>query len=114
MSAPLRCGVCPGLTQPMATGDALLARITPAGATISCDAFRALCAAARRCGNGVMEVTSRGSVQIRGLMETSPKRLAAVLGTIEMAFCKGHPILNKPQPGAVPDEALATAIMPAS
>ncbi len=113
MSAPLRRGVCPGLSQPMATGDGLLARITPAGATISCDAFQALCAAARRCGNGVMEVTSRGSVQIRGLTETSAKRLAAVLGTIEIAFCEGPPILNNSLAGLDPDEVLDTGVMAA-
>jgi len=46
----------------MATGDGLLARIRPTGETISCAAFAALCAAARSCGNGVIEITSRGSV----------------------------------------------------
>jgi precorrin-3B synthase len=94
----------------MATGDGLLARITPTGATISCDAFRALCAAARRCGNGVIEVTSRGSVQIRGLTETSAKRLAAAVVRIDVAFCEGPPILNAPLAGLDPGEVLDTSI----
>src|SRR5260370_38402398 len=113
MNAPLRRGVCPGLSQPMVTGDGLLARITPTGATISCDAFRALCAAARRRGNGVMEVTSRGSVQIRGLLETSAKRLRDVPGAIEMAFCDGPPILNNHLAVLDPDEVLDTDVLAA-
>ncbi|MBV8321379.1 MAG: precorrin-3B synthase, partial [Hyphomicrobiales bacterium] len=66
MNAHLRRGICPGLSQPMATGDGLLVRLTPTGTTMSCEAFAALCTAARNCGNGVIEITSRGSIQIRG------------------------------------------------
>ena len=43
----LRRGACPGLSAPMATGDGLFARLTPAGSTIALDAFAGLCAAAR-------------------------------------------------------------------
>ena len=47
MNAPFRRGACPGLSQPMPTGDGLLVRLTPTGATIRPEAFIALCAAAR-------------------------------------------------------------------
>src|SRR5262249_15918568 len=77
VNAHLRRGTCPGLSQPMATGDGLLVRLTPTGTTMSCEAFVALCTAARNCGNGVIEITSRGSIQIRGLTEDSVKRFAA-------------------------------------
>ena len=110
MNAHLRRGVCPGLLQPMATGDGLLARITPTGETISCDAFRALCTAARECGNGVIEVTSRGSVQIRGLTETSVEGLVSALGRIEVPLCEGPAILNNPLAGLDPDEVLDTSV----
>jgi precorrin-3B synthase len=106
VNAHLRRGACPGLSQPMATGDGLLARITPTGAVMPCQAFAALCAAARSCGNGVIEITSRGSIQIRGLTERSTRRFAAAVGRIELAFCEGPPVLINPLAGLDPDEAL--------
>ena len=63
---PHRRGACPGLSTPMQTGDGLLVRLLPTG-TIPLAAFAALCHAARAHGNGVIEVTSRGSIQVRGL-----------------------------------------------
>ena len=109
MNAPLRRGACPGLSQPMPTGDGLLARITPTGETISCMAFAALCAAARSCGNGIIEVTSRGSIQIRGLTEASSRGLAAAVGRIEGPFCDGPVVLNNALSGVDPEEALDTS-----
>ena len=61
-----RRGACPGLSAPMPTGDGLLVRLLPIG-TIPLAAFAQLCAAARREGNGIIEVTGRGSIQVRGL-----------------------------------------------
>ena len=61
----LRRGACPGLSAPMQTGDGLLVR-TRAGGPIPRAASRAL-RAARRHGNGTIEVTARGSLQVRGL-----------------------------------------------
>src|SRR4029450_997224 len=90
----------------MATGDGLLARMTPTGAPTSCQAFAALCAAARSCGNGVIEITSRGSLQIRGLTENSAQQFATAVGSIEVPFCEGPPVLINPLPGLDPDEAL--------
>jgi precorrin-3B synthase len=106
VNAHLRRGACPGLWQPMATGDGLLARMTPTGATMSCQAFAALCTAARSCGNGVIEITSRGSLQIRGLTESSAQRFATAVGRTEVAFCEGPPVLINPLAGLDPDEAL--------
>jgi len=106
VNAHLRRGACPGLSQPMATGDGLLARIRPTGATISCAAFAALCAAGRSCGNGVIEITSRGSLQIRGLTESSAQRFATTVGRIDIAFCEGPPVLINSLAGLDPDEAL--------
>jgi precorrin-3B synthase len=65
-----RRGFCPGLSRPLPTGDGLLVRIAPIG-TIALDAFAALCGAARAHGNGIVEVTARGSIQVRGLSADS-------------------------------------------
>ena len=109
MNAPLRRGACPGLSHPMPTGDGLLARIVPTGATMSCAAFAALCAAARRCGNGIIEVTSRGSIQIRGLTEASSRDLAAAVAGIEVPFCEGPAVLSNALAGFAPEEVLDTS-----
>jgi len=111
VNAHLRRGLCPGLSQPMATGDGLLVRLTPTGATMSCEAFAALCTAARNCSNGVIEITSRGSIQIRGLTEASVKSFAAAVAEIDLAFGEGPPVLSDPLAGLAPQEAVdASAI----
>ena len=79
MTAPHRRGACPGLSAPMPTGDGLLVRFMPAE-DIALEAFVALCAAARAHGNGTVEVTARGSLQIRGL---TPKALSGVTHSIQ-------------------------------
>ena len=59
-------GACPGLSAPLVTGDGLLARLMPAG-PLPLDAFIGLCQAARTHGNGTMEISARGRLQVRGL-----------------------------------------------
>ena len=76
MNAPLRRGSCPSLSQPMPTGDGLLARITPTGATISCAAFAALCAAAHSCGNGI----DRGYIARKHSDPRTDRSLVATIG----------------------------------
>jgi precorrin-3B synthase len=93
----------------MPTGDGLLVRLTPAGATIRPEALMALCAAARSYGNGVIEITSRGSIQIRGLTEVSAQRFAAAVGAIDMALSDDPPVLCDPLAGLDPAEVLDAA-----
>jgi precorrin-3B synthase len=95
----------------MPTGDGLLVRLTPAGPTIRPEALMALCTAARSCGNGVIEITSRGSIQIRGLTEVSVQRFAAAVGAIDMALSDDPPVLCDPLAGLDREKVLdATAI----
>ncbi len=54
----------------MPTGDGLLARLSPTG-PLPVAHVVALCDAALEHGNGVIEVTQRGSLQVRGLSGTS-------------------------------------------
>src|SRR5580704_8923206 len=89
---PHRRGACPGLSAPMTTGDGLLVRLLPIG-TIAPDAFAGLCVAARQHGNGIIEVTSRGSIQIRGLSAASAPRFAAAVAALGIAAEDGIPVL---------------------
>lgn len=84
MNVPLRRGTCPGLSAPMQTGDGLLVRMLPHG-TISLETFAALCTAACRHGNGVVEITARGSIQVRGLSPASAPRFAAAIAVLRIA-----------------------------
>jgi precorrin-3B synthase len=99
MSAPLPRGACPGLSAPMPTGDGLLVRLAPTDA-LPVDAFIALCAAARHHGNGVMEVTARGSLQIRGLTPRSVPLFAVEVARLGIAASDGVPVLTNPLPDA--------------
>jgi precorrin-3B synthase len=106
MSTPLtstydiasRRGICPGLSRPLPTGDGLLVRILPTG-TIALDAFAALGALARTYGNGIIEITARGSIQVRGLSADSAPRFAAEITTLGIAAEDGVPILCNPLAG---------------
>jgi precorrin-3B synthase len=96
MNAPLRRGACPGLSTPMQTGDGLLARLTPASGTIPLDAFANLCAAARTHGNGIVEITTRGNIQVRGLSPTSAPNFAAAMAISGVEGNDGVPIIADP------------------
>ncbi len=60
-------GWCPTVHRPMPTGDGLLARVKPFGGRLSATAALALAEAAGSYGNGVLELTGRGNIQVRGL-----------------------------------------------
>jgi precorrin-3B synthase len=99
MDRSMRRGACPGLSAPMATGDGLLARLTPAGSTIALDAFAGLCGAARTHGNGIIEITSRGSIQVRGLSAASAPLFAAEVASLGIEASDGIPVVTDPLAG---------------
>ena len=99
----LRRGVCPGLSAPMPTGDGLLVRLMPTG-TIPLSAFKHLCAAARRHGNGIVEVTGRGSIQVRGLNAASASRFAEAITALGIAAKDEIAVLSTALAGLDPKE----------
>jgi len=112
MNAPMRRGACPRLAAPMPTGDGLLARLAPVG-TVGLDALAGLCRSARRHGNGVLEITSRGSMQIRGLTPASAARLADDVAALDIDTVDGVPVIAGPLSGLDPAET-ADASEPAA
>jgi precorrin-3B synthase len=98
-----RRGACPGLADPLPTGDGLLARFAVTRA-ISLDRFAALCAAARTHGNGIIEITSRGSIQVRGLSAGSAPIFAAAVEALDIADAAQGRVLSNPLAGLDPDE----------
>ncbi len=110
LAAPSPRGACPGLSAPMPTGDGLLVRLIPIG-TIPLAAFGALCAAARAHGNGVIEITSRGSIQVRGLTAASAPSFASAVAALGIAAEDGVPIHCNPLAGIDADEIFDAAAL---
>jgi precorrin-3B synthase len=76
----------------MQTGDGLLVRLVPA-APIALDAMVGLCAAARRHGNGTIEVSARGSLQVRGLTPRSAPLFASAVAELSIAAQDGVAVI---------------------
>ena len=90
-------GACPKLAAPMPTGDGLLARLVLAG-PMSLRALAGLCTAARTHGNGTMEISARGSLQIRGLTPVSAPLFANAVSVLGIDISDGVPVLADPLP----------------
>jgi precorrin-3B synthase len=84
---------CPGLSAPMPTGDGLLVRFVPI-APMRIDRFALLCAMARRDGNGTLEISARGSLQVRGLTEASAPDFAMTMGALGIGTADGRVIAS--------------------
>lgn len=77
--SPLIKGWCPGAWRPMATGDGLLVRVRPPLGQLSREQVVALCEAAETFGSGLIELTSRANLQLRGVTDASWPPLTAFL-----------------------------------
>ncbi|WP_250477439.1 MULTISPECIES: precorrin-3B synthase [unclassified Caballeronia] len=64
-----RAFACPGLMRIVPARDGGLARLRLAGGVSSAHAARAVARAARECGSGVIEVTNRANLQLRGIRD---------------------------------------------
>ncbi|MCF6199955.1 MAG: precorrin-3B synthase [Hyphomicrobiaceae bacterium] len=91
-SSKLR-GDCPSLHRPMVTGDGLLARISPVAGRMTPQQLEALGQAAQTFGNGQMEISTRGNLQIRGLSTHSHDGLVKVVETADIDVSASVPIL---------------------
>jgi precorrin-3B synthase len=112
ISSSRRRGACPGLSAPMPTGDGLLVRLMPTG-TMSLAAFSALCTAAQEHGNGIVEITGRGSLQVRGLNAASAPRFAEAVAALNIAVADGVPVLSGALAGLDPEEILNSGVFAA-
>jgi precorrin-3B synthase len=108
--APGQRGWCPGVRRPMETGDGLLARVHPPGGILTAAQARCLADAAAAHGNGLLDVTARGNVQIRGVRPDGYEALLTRLDAAGLAEpnCDGPPRLTllSPFAGIDPDERI--------
>ncbi len=104
VAASLVRGACPTVAVPMATGDGLLARLPPQPVPLTPASLAGLCAAAEACGNGILEITRRGSIQVRGLRPETVANFGAALRAAGVATDDGVPVFLSPLAGIDPAE----------
>ena len=75
----LRRGWCPSTLRPMETGDGWLVRLHPPGAAFTPAQLVRIAALARQHGNGLIEISARGNMQLRGVTAESHPALVATL-----------------------------------
>ncbi|MEM9681844.1 MAG: precorrin-3B synthase [Pseudomonadota bacterium] len=95
----LRRGACPSLSEPMTTGDGLLVRLNPAGGALRPEQLEGVAHAAVRDGNGIVEITSRGSLQVRGLTSDTTHRFAETVASLGIDAADGVEIRTGPLAG---------------
>ncbi|MET3723060.1 cobalamin biosynthesis protein CobG [Sphingomonas trueperi] len=77
-------GWCPDAWRPMAAGDGLLVRVKPRLARLSREQLLGLCDAALVHGNGLIDLTSRGNLQVRGVTEAAWQTLVERLIALDL------------------------------
>lgn len=82
MSGAHRKGRCPGALQPMQSGDGLIVRLRITGGALAPSLGRALAQCAETFGNGLLDLTSRGNLQLRGITDESLPALHARLDAL--------------------------------
>lgn len=79
-------GWCPGALRPMESGDGWMVRVRVPGGRMTPDQARGIAAAAARHGNGLIDLSARANVQLRGVtMDSHPALIGELraLGLID-------------------------------
>lgn len=77
-------GWCPGAYRPMMSGDGLVVRVRPRQGHLSAAQTLGLCELAQRLGSGVIEVTNRANLQLRGVPEADHDDILASLAELDL------------------------------
>ncbi|OAF19439.1 precorrin-3B synthase [Bradyrhizobium neotropicale] len=77
-------GWCPGALRPMQSGDGLVVRVRPFGGRLDATQIAGLAELAGRYGNGLIDVTSRANLQIRGVDEQGHRPLLDGLARLNL------------------------------
>lgn len=82
MSTPLVKGWCPGALRPMRSGDGLLVRIRPPAGRLTQPQADGIAHLATQYGNGLIDLSARANIQIRGVTDQTHAALVAGLATL--------------------------------
>lgn len=72
-------GWCPGALRPMMSGDGLVVRVRPLGGQLTQAQAMGIAMASQAHGNGLIDLSARGNVQLRGVTEVTHPALIADL-----------------------------------
>jgi precorrin-3B synthase len=75
-------GWCPGALRPMQSGDGLIVRIRPPGGMLSAVQAAGIAQAARTHGNGIIDLSGRANLQLRGVRADTHAPLIADLDAL--------------------------------
>ena len=71
MSQPQIKGWCPGALRPMLSGDGLLVRVRPHAGRLTSGQAAGIATLADRYGNGMLDLTNRANLQLRGVSQAA-------------------------------------------
>jgi precorrin-3B synthase len=77
-------GWCPSALRPMASGDGLVVRLRPRGGRLSSTEASRVAQLSSRYGNGLIDLTGRANLQIRGVAAESHEALIEALARLGM------------------------------
>ncbi len=112
----MRRGWCPGTLRPMLTGDGLLVRLHPPRNALTPEQLAQVAELASRHGNGQIEISGRGNLQLRGIREEAHPALVDDLleaDLVDEAEGDGpnRLVLTSPLAGLASDELLDAAAL---
>ena len=109
-------GWCPGALRPMASGDGLVVRVRPRASEITRAQADGIAALAAAHGSGMVEMTTRANLQIRGVSEAGLPALTAGLDALGLLDAdpereaRRNVVVTPIREGAVDQRALAGAL----
>ena len=77
-------GWCPGALRPMLSGDGLVVRIRPHAGRLTPTQTSGIAVLSRRFGNGMLDVTSRANLQLRGVTDAAHPALVEGLRDLDL------------------------------
>lgn len=89
---PAAKGWCPGAYRPMESGDGLIVRVRPVLARLDRRQVEGLCEAALAFGSGIIDLTSRANLQLRGVRPGTHQPLIDALWSLDLL--DGDPALE--------------------
>lgn len=117
MSAPQVKGWCPGALRPMASGDGLVVRVRPRLGRLTPAQAAGIAALSTRFGSGLMDLTRRANLQIRGVTEAGWPMLLDGLRALDLldpdaaTESRRNVILNPEAAPGSPQWHLAAAVV---
>jgi precorrin-3B synthase len=77
-------GWCPGALRPMQSGDGLVVRVRPHGGRLSSAQAAGLADLSKQFGNGLIDVTNRANLQLRGVTGRTHEQLMQALARLDL------------------------------